>query len=166
MANPSNQYFALPYGPGSAAQYRARLQELLAQGVNVEGCKAGLAALAALPPEAFQPKTPQQLRVESLRSLLAASEVEPPYKVNIAACIAMYENGTMEFEYGRYYLVKDGQLVGGPRQLKDLDEAKLWFAPDRGNLWIEKCEGQKYLMPSYAFTIPADPNYGHHWVSR
>lgn len=70
--------------------------------------------------------------------LMAAPEPDEKCKVNMKACIAMYESGEMEFEYGRYYLLKDGKLVEGPGNIKDLDEVKLWFAPDRGNLWIEK----------------------------
>ncbi|KAF8454833.1 hypothetical protein BDZ91DRAFT_747273 [Kalaharituber pfeilii] len=139
----------LPCGPGSAARYRERLEELLAQGVNVEGCKAALAALNKRPPEVFKEKTPQERRVEELKILLANPEEDQNAKINISACIRMYQAGVMEFEAGRYYLIRDGELIGGPGKVEELDEVKLWFAPDRGNLWIEKCHDQLLLMPSY-----------------
>ncbi|GFG18649.1 hypothetical protein IFM5058_09216 [Aspergillus udagawae] len=137
----------LPLFPfiSNTAECRETVEARIKSGdIDPDNGRALLEKLDKRPPA----KTSPERRIAELESLLA-SPVIGERAENAAAVLDGYKPGTLEYLSGQYYIFKEGKRVPGPRPLAQFGPKEvLWgeFPNPRG-IWIESCEGPRYMMP-------------------
>ncbi|KAF8454832.1 hypothetical protein BDZ91DRAFT_767870 [Kalaharituber pfeilii] len=142
---------------GSLSKYKSKLEEMLANGINTEGCKYALEVLEKSPPEAFHPSLPQMNRARELEALLQAREKNGYYK--------FYKEGIMRFTSDTYYILKDGILLEGPQPLRSVDEVAVGTQIFQSKYlhYEDSFSPVHFSSLSYFGTIP--PTLGYHYYS-